>query len=90
MRSDLNKVNCIHRKKKKLKENTIKSEHWIFPKGAMDNLLFPCCKICRLHLYPRKKRVTFKNISTMCKHNYKQHSEFSNQVTKQKSKKTFY
>ena len=63
MKSDLNEVNCIHRKK--LKENTIKSEHWIFPKGAMDNLLFPCCKICRLHLYPRKKRVTFKNISTM-------------------------
>lgn len=88
MKSDLNEVNCIHRKK--LKENTVKSEHWIFPKGAMDNLLFPCCKICRLHLYPRKKRVTFKNISTVYKHNYKQHSEFSNQVTKQKSKKTFY
>lgn len=87
MKSDLNDVNCIHRKK--LKENTIKSEHWIFPKGSMDNLLFPWCKICRLHLYLRK-RVTFKNISTMYKHNYKQHSKFSNQVAKQKPKRTFY
>lgn len=68
---------------KNLKGNIIKSEHWIFPKGAMGNLLFPCCEMCIIHFYPRKK-VNFLNLSALCEDHYKGH--MLNLATKLQSK----